>query len=206
MKWLTRLLFLSELHATFSLQTPMKERRYQPRRRQQRSRSPWAALLIPFLAIVITGALFYALATMLGGGVVPTPTPGSATTIAEGGQMGATATPTPVQETPTPTPEPATPTPEPPTPTPTPPPDVLQVGGKATVNAEAGLRVRSGPGTNFDLVITLPYGMVVDVIGGPERADSYTWWQIEFSTPEGQKQQGWVAGDFLDPGIQNYNQ
>jgi uncharacterized protein YraI len=80
------------------------------------------------------------------------------------------------------------------------------VGGKATVNAEAGLRVRSGPGTNFDLVITLPYGMVVDIIGGPERADSYTWWQIEFSTPEGAKQQGWVAGDFLDPGVQNYNQ
>ena len=53
----------------------MKEQRYQPRRRQQRPRSPWAALLIPFLAIVITGGLFYVLATMLGGGVVPAPTP-----------------------------------------------------------------------------------------------------------------------------------
>jgi len=182
----------------------MTERRYQPRRRQQRPRSPWAALLIPFLAIVITGGLFYVLATMLGGGVVPTPTPTVVSNAAAPGE--ATFTPAPAPATPTPTPEPATPTPEPPTPTPTPPPDVLQVGGKATVNAEAGLRVRSGPGTNFDLVITLPYAMVVDVIGGPERADSYTWWQIEFSTPEGQKQQGWVAGDFLDPGIQNYNQ
>jgi len=180
--------------------------RYTPRRQQQRPRSPWAALLIPFFAIMITGALFYALATMLGGGVAPTPTPTSITDVAEGGGSG-TPTPTPVlQETPTPTPEPATPTPEPPTPTPTPASDALQVGSKATVNAEAGLRVRSGPGTNFDLVITLPYGMVVDVVGGPERADSYTWWQIEFSTPEGQKQQGWVAGDFLDPGIKNYNQ
>ncbi len=181
----------------------MKERRYQPRRRQQRPRSPWAALLIPFLAIVITGGLFYVLATMLGGGVIPMPTP----TPAPGEIAQAGVTPTPMQPTPTPTPtEPtATPTPQEPTPTPTAPPDVLQVGGRATVNAEAGLRVRSGPGTNFDLVITLPYGMVVDIIGGPERADSYTWWQIEFSTPDGEKQQGWVAGDFLDPGIQNYN-
>jgi len=184
----------------------MKDRRYQPRRRQQRARSPWAALLIPFLAIVITGALFYALATMLGGGVVPTPTPAPGGVVGEGGSGAATATPTAAPPTATPTPAPATPTPAPPTPTPTPVPDVLQVGGKATVNAEAGLRVRSGPGTNFDLVIMLPYGMVVDVIGGPERADSYTWWQIEFSTPEGQKSRGWVAGDFLDPGIQNYNQ
>lgn len=181
----------------------MKERRYQPRQRKQRPRSPWAALLIPFLAIVITGGLFYMLATMLGGGVIPTPTP---TTLAVAQPGEATFTPTPEPVTPTPTPEPATPTPEQPTPTPTPPADVMQVGSKATVNAEAGLRVRSGPGTNFDLVITLPYGMVVDIIGGPERADNYTWWQIEFSTPEGDKQQGWVAGDFLDPGIQNYNQ
>jgi len=183
----------------------MKDRRYKPRNRQQRPRSPWAALLIPFLAIVITGVLFYALATMLGGGVVPTPTPTSVTDVAEGGG-NVTPSPTPILQTPTPTPEPATPTPTPEPATPTPAPDVLQVGGKATVNAEAGLRVRSGPGTNFDLVITLPYAMVVDVVGGPERADSYTWWQIEFSTPEGDKQQGWVAGDFLDPGIQNYNQ
>ncbi len=182
----------------------MKERRYQPRRRQQRPRSPWAALLIPFLAIVITGGLFYVLATMLGGGVIPMTTPTAAT----GELAQAETTPTPLQPTPTPTPMEPTPTPTPqaPTPTPTPPPDVLQVGGRATVNAEAGLRVRSGPGTNFDLVITLPYGMVVDIIGGPERADSYTWWQIEFSTPDGEKQQGWVAGDFLDPGLQNYNQ
>ena len=180
----------------------MKERRYQPRRRQQRPRSPWAALLIPFLAIVITGGLFYVLATMLGGGVIPTPTPTVA--VSEEPQ----SQPTPTKPTPTPTPAEPTPTPTPaePTPTPTPPPDVLQVGGKATVNAEAGLRVRSGPGTGFELVITLPYGMVVKIVGGPERADSYTWWQIEFSTPDGEKQQGWVAGDFLDPGVQNYNQ
>ena len=180
----------------------MKEKRYQPRQRQQRPQSPWAALLIPFLAIVITGGLFYVLATMLGGGVTPVATP----TQPQVSEVSLDATATPVPATPTPTAAPATPTPEPPTPTPTLAPDVLQVGGKATVNAEAGLRVRGGPGTNYDLVITLPYAMVVKVVDGPERADSYTWWQIEFSTPDGEKQTGWVAGDFLDPGIQNYNQ
>ncbi|HID35654.1 MAG TPA: hypothetical protein EYP25_14010, partial [Anaerolineae bacterium] len=77
----------------------MKERRYQPRRRQQRPRSPWAALLIPFLAIVITGGLFYVLATMLGGGVIPTPTPTVA--VSEEPQ----SQPTPTKPTPTPTPE-----------------------------------------------------------------------------------------------------
>ncbi len=181
----------------------MKENRYQPRKRQQRPQSPWAALLIPFLAIVITGALFYVLATMLGGGVAPVPTPTQAQAVSQA-EAQSSPTPTAAPDTPTPTPETPTPVPTP-TPTPAPAPDVLQVGGKATVNAEAGLRVRSGPGTNYELVITLPYAMVVKVVDGPNRADSYTWWQIEFSTPDGEKQQGWVAGDFLDPGIQNYN-
>jgi hypothetical protein len=173
----------------------MSQRRYKLHRRQQRSRSPWAALLIPFLAIVITGVVFYFVAKMLGGGVAPapspTPLPAQSPTVA--------ITPTPTPEPATPTPEP-TPTPQPPTPTPTVAPNVLQVGAEATVNAEAGLRVRSGPGTNFDPVIMLPAGTVVLIIDGPQRADTYTWWQIRFKSPEGEEMEGWVAGDFLDPG------
>ena len=143
----------------------MTQRRYQPRRRQQRPRSPWAALLIPFLAIVITGGLFYFLATSLGGGVAPTPTPVPPT------PTPTVVTPSPTPEPPTPTPAP-TPTPEQATPTPSPGAGVLRVGGDATVNAEAGLRVRSGPGTNFDPVTTLAAGTIVSVIGGP-RARRY---------------------------------
>ena len=173
----------------------MSQRRYKLHRRQQRSRSPWAALLIPFLAIVITGVGFYFVANMLGGGIAPapaeTPLPALATSV--------DITPTPTLEPATPTPEP-TPTLEPPTPTPTPPPNVLQVGAEATVNADAGLRVRSGPGTNFDPVIMLPAGTVVLIIDGPQRADTYTWWQIRFKSPEDEEMEGWVAGDFLDPG------
>lgn len=167
----------------------------QARRRQQRPRSPWAALLIPILAMVITGALFFVLASILGGGRTPVPTP---TPTAAGVAPAVTPSPTPV---PLPTPT-ATPTSEPPTPTPTATPgaDVLRVGGKATVNAEAGLRVRSGPGTNFDPVTTLPVGTVVEIIGGPQRANTYTWWQIRFTLADGTRGEGWAAGDFLDPG------
>ncbi len=172
----------------------MTQRTYQVRRRQKRPRSPWAALLIPFLAIVITGGLFYLLATTLGGGtVVPTPSP-----------VPPTATPTEAPA-PTPTPEQATATPEPTvaptivvTPTVAAGATVLRVGGQAKVNAGGGLRVRGGPGTSFNAVTTLSPGIVVKVIGGPQRADSYTWWQIEFTGADGSKGQGWVAGDFLE--------
>lgn len=174
----------------------MTPRRYQARRRQQRPRSPWIALLIPFAAILITGGLFYTFANMLDQGVLitPTPVPPTATVAA-----ALSPTPTPTPAPPTPTPEPPTPTPEPPTPTPA-VIDVLRVGIEATVNAESGLRVRSGPGTNFDPVITLPLGTIVEVFDGPQRADTYTWWGIRFIREDGSTGEGWVAGDFLDPG------
>ncbi|MCO6450516.1 MAG: SH3 domain-containing protein [Caldilineales bacterium] len=172
----------------------MSQRKYQSRRVQQRPRSPWAALLIPFLAILLTAALFYVVFNSIGNQAAAEPTPLPPTPI----PTVSVASPTP--EPPTPTPEPATPTAEPATPTPEAALGVLKVGGVATVNADAGLRVRSGPGTNYDPVTTLPPGTVVDVIGGPERADSYTWWQIRFALADGGQGDGWVAGDFLDPG------
>ncbi|MCS7040554.1 MAG: hypothetical protein RMN24_15150, partial [Anaerolineae bacterium] len=102
----------------------MSLRSPQARRRQQRPRSPWAALLIPILAMVITGGLFFVLASMLGGGRTPVPTPVPTVT---GPAVLVTPSPT-LAPLPTPT---DTPTPEPPTPTPTATPgtDVLRVGG-----------------------------------------------------------------------------
>ncbi len=112
--------------------------------------------------------------------VIQTPTP--------------TPTPIPVPNLiPTPTPT-ATPTPTPtatptvtPTPTATPVP-VLHAGGRARVLAET-LNVRSGPGTKFDRVGVLLQNQEVDILGGPEEADGYRWWQIR--TEEGIS--GWVA-------------
>lgn len=173
----------------------MSQRSFQARRRQQRPRSPWVSLLIPILAILITAGLFYLLVRVLGGGAAPAPTP----TLPPPTATQALA-PTPTPELATATPEQA-PTPETPTPTTVPGgPDVLRVGGQATVNADTGLRIRSGPGTNFNPVTTLPAGAIVDIIGGPERADTYTWWQIRFKQADGSQAEGWAAGDFLDPG------
>ncbi len=170
----------------------MTERRYQLRK--QRPRSAWVSLLIPFISILVTAAVFSLIAdrlngqtSLLGTAGTPTPTP----------TLAPTSTPTPQPPTPTPLP---TPTPEPPTPTPPPPPAVLQVGAEATVNAESGLRVRSGPGTSFDPVTTLAAGTIVKIIDGPQRADTYNWWKIQFEVEDGGQNQGWVAGDFLDPG------
>lgn len=169
----------------------MTERRYHLR--QQRPRSAWVSLLIPFVAILITAVIFYAAADRLTGDAssaldaTPSPTPTRAVT----------STPTPPLPTPTPQP---TPTPLPPTPTPLPPLAVLQVGAEATVNAESGLRVRSGPGTSFDPVTTLAPGTIVKITDGPQRADTYNWWKIQFDSEEGGQNEGWVAGDFLDAG------
>lgn len=176
---------------------PMTQRRYQPRQRQQRPRSTWATLFIPLLAIIITGGAFYFFATMLGrGSSVPTPTPAPPTSTPT---PAPTMTPTPELATPIPTLEPTLAVEITPTTAPV-APGVLQVGGEATVNAESGLRVRGGPGTNFEQVTTLAVGTVVEIVDGPQRADTYTWWKIRFPTEGGGIGEGWAAGDFLDPG------
>lgn len=57
-----------------------------------------------------------------------------------------------------------------------------------------GLLLRSSPGLPSPSVILIPEGTVLQVRGGPQIADGYTWWQVSF---EGGT--GWVAGDFLAP-------
>lgn len=84
------------------------------------------------------------------------------------GVIAPTFTPTPelvspTPEPPTPTLEPPTPTPEPPTPTPAPQP--------VTVVAAANLR--SGPGTEFDVVGAASLNETVNVVGRNEAGDWY---------------------------------
>ena len=92
-----------------------------------------------------------------------------------------TLTPT---ESPTPLP---TPTELPPTPTPadTPTPMVPQVIAATTVN------VRSGPGTNYPAVGSLPPNIPLVITG---RNDEGSWWQIQ--GPDGST--GWVAGSVVE--------
>lgn len=67
---------------------------------------------------------------------------------------------------------------------------VLEVGGKATVNTAGDLlNVREAPGTQNPVVIQLPDGTLVDVVGEPQVSDVYIWWQIQ--APNGET--GWAV-------------
>ncbi len=55
------------------------------------------------------------------------------------------------------------------------------------------LRFRDGPGTGSNVIEELPLGTELCVVGGPQQADGYDWYQV--SRPESGAQ-GWVAGSF----------
>jgi len=61
----------------------------------------------------------------------------------------------------------------------------------------AGLRMRSEPGLDGDVNFTALDSEVFLVIGGPAKADGYTWWRLE--APYDATRSGWSAGDFLSP-------
>jgi len=103
-----------------------------------------------------------------------------------------TATPT-VLVRPTFTPVPtATPTPTP-TPTPRPLPTEIAVGG--FVKVVNGVNFRTEPTTQGQLIRSLADGVVLEVIGGPQDADGFTWWQLK----DVDGSIGWAANQFLAP-------
>lgn len=75
----------------------------------------------------------------------------------------------------------STSTAQPPTPTPNTEPQLTTI---------ADLNVRSGPGTDYDLLGLLPSGTATEIVG---RDETRQWWQIRFDpSPTGL---GWVAAD-----------
>lgn len=56
------------------------------------------------------------------------------------------------------------------------------------VTDSKGLNIRSGPGTNYELVGSLPYGTQVTILG-TKTVDGYIWGQID---------NGWIRLDFTD--------
>lgn len=70
----------------------------------------------------------------------------------------------------------------------------LAIGNIATVT-DNGLNMRASASTSADIVTTLAQGQQVSIIGGPQDADGFAWWQIELEDGT----QGWVAADFLQP-------
>lgn len=106
-----------------------------------------------------------------------------------------TVAPSPTVLAPTPTPIPTF------TPAPTrnlaAPPESITVGYYARVSGtgSAGLTLRGGPSTLTTSLQNVSEGTVMQVIGGPEEADDFIWWQVRL--PGGAE--GWVAGQFIEP-------
>ncbi|MGC9360253.1 MAG: SH3 domain-containing protein [Anaerolineae bacterium] len=174
----------------------------------------WMWIVVPILVILILAGLWQ---LMVGGGneTVPSPTPEpteaatvvatapseeSAPTEASSGEptlpsLDTTATPTrevlPLS-TYTPTPAEVAVTP---TPAESEAAVELAVGDEVTVSGTggAGLNMRAGAGTGHAKVKTLREGAKVEIIGGPEDANDYTWWQVR----DADGATGWVVEDYL---------
>jgi len=57
------------------------------------------------------------------------------------------------------------------------------------------VNMRGAPGVEGELIITLDAGVELTIIGGPEAADDYTWWQVQ---DQATGDEGWVVEDALD--------
>jgi hypothetical protein len=58
-----------------------------------------------------------------------------------------------------------------------------------------GLRLRSGPGTDFPSRLLGMDAEVFQVKDGPKEADGFTWWYLE--APYDQNRSGWAASKYL---------
>lgn len=75
------------------------------------------------------------------------------------------------------------------------PAGTLQTGSMARVSTDDGdcLNIRSGPGRSAPIVICLPDGSTVKIVGGPISADGINWWVVDGL--------GWATGEFLSPTV-----
>lgn len=71
----------------------------------------------------------------------------------------------------------------------------IVVGGKVRVQGTdgSGVRLRAGPGLDFVTFKSVKDGVVLEVLGGPEQADKYTWWRLKDDAGT----VGWAADSFL---------
>ena len=70
----------------------------------------------------------------------------------------------------------------------------IEIGGTVVTN-DADVNLRAEPSTAGDPITTLAQGTSLTVIGGPQEAEGYTWWNVE----DGNGNTGWVVQDFIDP-------
>ncbi|MDQ3045841.1 MAG: SH3 domain-containing protein, partial [Chloroflexota bacterium] len=84
-----------------------------------------------------------------------------------------------------------------PEPGPSPTTGKFQIGDVVSVSTDA-LNLRSSAGTGGAVVATMPNGTSGAVIGGPQAANGYTWYQLRTGLGT-----GWAADSFLSPGATN---
>ena len=68
--------------------------------------------------------------------------------------------------------------------------------GATVLTTTGSLNLREEPSTSANSTTQLDEGVELLVIGGPETADDYTWWQVQ--GVEDTSLEGWLASDFLE--------
>ena len=69
----------------------------------------------------------------------------------------------------------------------------LKAGAAVVVNGGNGVRVRSGPGTNYEILATVPNGADIQVVESAGNG----WYKITFSDVGGSTTSGYMKGEFL---------
>jgi hypothetical protein len=80
---------------------------------------------------------------------------------------------------------------------PAPPPGEISVGASVQISGTGGdgLRLRSNPGLQGDVLYLGYEGEVFQISDGPDEVDGYTWWHL--SAPYDEKVHGWAVSNFL---------
>ena len=68
--------------------------------------------------------------------------------------------------------------------------------GDAVVVNDTSVRIRTDASTTAEVLDTLDLGQTLTIIGGPEEADDFIWYEVE---SEGGELSGWVVSGFLEP-------
>lgn len=162
------------------------------------SRRQWALVAVLILVnYIVFSSLFRVVFSHRSGLTQPTRTPEPTfTSVPPPTAVALPPTNTPLPPSPTPTDTPTlllatdTPTLEPATPTEAPPADTPVPSGPS-VTVEVNLNVRTGPGTNYDRIGSLPAGTTVEILG---RTSNSAWWQIPYAdAPDGK---AWISAGY----------